>query len=76
MIIKRTLSIIYLALTCSSVIFAQPRGFDGPTSGKIAELEWLELKDDPGFTLNKKGNMKFFTFPHEEFAGPKRYTAF
>lgn len=36
----------------------------------------LELKDDPGFKLDEKGDMKFFTFPHEEFTGPMRYTAF
>lgn len=36
----------------------------------------LELKDDPGFTMDEKGNLKFFTFPHEEVKGPIGFTAF
>ncbi len=38
--------------------------------------KWLELEDDPGFTLDKKGKLKFFTFPHDEYSGPLRYTVF
>ncbi len=37
---------------------------------------WVELQDDPGFTLDDQGKLKFFTFPHEEFAGPFLYTVF
>lgn len=37
--------------------------------------KWLELEEDPGFTL-EQGKLKYFTFPHDEFAGPLRYTVF
>jgi len=43
---------------------------------KSVSGKWLELKDDPGFTIDEQGKLKFFTFPHDEFAGPLRYTAF
>jgi hypothetical protein len=36
----------------------------------------LELKDDPGFTLDKKGNVQFYTFPQDQHEGPLRYTLF
>ncbi len=36
----------------------------------------LELKDDPGFSLDKNGKVKFYTFPQDEHDGPLRYTLF
>ncbi len=36
----------------------------------------LELKDDPGFTLDEKGKVQFYTFPQDEHEGPLRYTLF
>jgi len=36
----------------------------------------LELKDDPGFTLDKNGNVQFYTFPQDQHDGPLRYTLF
>lgn len=36
----------------------------------------LELKDDPGFTLDEKGKVQFYTFPQDEHDGPLRYTLF
>jgi len=37
---------------------------------------WLELVDDPGFTLEKNGKVQFHTFPQDQHAGPLRYTLF
>lgn len=37
---------------------------------------WLELKDDPGFTINADGKVRFHTFPLDQFEGPLRYTLF
>jgi hypothetical protein len=36
----------------------------------------LELKDDPGFTLDENGNVRFYTFPQDRHDGPLRYTLF
>lgn len=36
----------------------------------------LELKDDPGFTLDKNGKVEFYTFPQDQHNGPLRYTLF
>ncbi len=36
----------------------------------------LELKDDPGFTLDKDGKVRFYTFPHYQYDAPLRYTLF
>ena len=36
----------------------------------------LELKDDPGFTLDKKGKVQFYTFPQDQYDGPLHYTLF
>lgn len=36
----------------------------------------LILKDDPGFTLDENGNVRFYTFPQDEHTGPLRYTLF
>lgn len=36
----------------------------------------LELKDDPGFTLDEKGKVQFYTFPQDQHDGPLRYTLF
>lgn len=38
--------------------------------------KWLELKDDPGFILDKEGKVQFHTFPNDQFEGPLRYTIF
>jgi hypothetical protein len=38
--------------------------------------KWLELADDPGFTLEKDGKVQFHTFPQDQHAGPLRYTLF
>jgi hypothetical protein len=35
----------------------------------------LELKDDPGFTL-ENGKVQFYTFPQDQHDGPLRYTLF
>lgn len=43
---------------------------------KVVSSKWLELEDDPGFTLDDQGKLKFFTFPHEEFSGRVLYTVF
>jgi len=36
----------------------------------------LELEDDPGFTLDEKGKVRFYTFPQDQHDGPLRYTLF
>jgi hypothetical protein len=36
----------------------------------------LELKDDPGFTLDKDGKVRFYTFPQDQHDGPLHYTLF
>jgi hypothetical protein len=36
----------------------------------------LELKDDPGFTLDEKGKVQFYTFPQDQHNGPLRYILF
>ncbi len=36
----------------------------------------LELKDDPGFILDKEGNVQFHTFPQDHHKAPLRYTLF
>lgn len=36
----------------------------------------LELKDDPGFTLDENGNVRFYTFPQDRHDGPLHYTLF
>jgi hypothetical protein len=36
----------------------------------------LLLTDDPGFTLDKNGNVQFYTFPQHHYKGPLRYTVF
>jgi hypothetical protein len=36
----------------------------------------LELADDPGFTLDEKGKVQFYTFPQHHYDGPLRYTLF
>jgi hypothetical protein len=39
--------------------------------------KWLELKDDPGFTIDPVSGMVIFhTFPQDKYAGPLRYTLF
>lgn len=38
--------------------------------------KWLELKEDPGFILDKDGKLQFHTFPMEKLEGPLRYTLF
>jgi hypothetical protein len=39
--------------------------------------KWIELMDDPGFTIEADGSrIKFHTFPHDQHAGPLRYTVF
>jgi len=38
--------------------------------------KWLELKDDPGFTMDPDGKIKFYTFPNDEYIGPLKYTLF
>ena len=43
---------------------------------KSVSGKWLELEDDPGFIMDEKGKLRFFTFPHDEFEGPIRYTVF
>lgn len=40
-----------------------------------ADGNWLQLQDDPGFTV-VGDRLKFFTFPHEEYQGELRYTFF
>lgn len=44
---------------------------------KVAAVEgaWLQLQDDPGFTLDA-GYLKFYTFPHDEYRGALKYTLF
>jgi len=37
---------------------------------------WLELVDDPGFILEKNGQVQFQTFPQDQHPGPLRYTLF
>ena len=38
---------------------------------------WLELADDPGFTIEPdSGKVLFRTFPNDQYAGPLRYTLF
>ena len=36
----------------------------------------LELEDDPGFALDEKGKVQFYTFPHHRYDGSLRYTLF
>jgi len=38
--------------------------------------KWLELVDDPGFTVEADGKVQFHTFPQDQYAGPLRYTLF
>jgi len=38
--------------------------------------KWLELADDPGFTVEADGKVQFHTFPQDQHAGPLRYTLF
>lgn len=40
-------------------------------SGKV-----LQLEEDPGFSIEKYGKVRFHTFPHTEYAGPVKYTVF
>ncbi len=38
---------------------------------------WLELFDDPGFSLESdQSRVRFHTFPQDQYAGPLRYTLF
>lgn len=53
----------------------QPGG-NGYYRVKSVSGKWLELEEDPGFTVKEQGKLKYFTFPHAEFAGPLRYTVF
>jgi len=41
------------------------------SSGKI-----LDLKDDPGFIIDKEGKLKFQSFPHDEYVGQLKFTVF
>jgi hypothetical protein len=36
----------------------------------------LELKDDPGFIIEKEGKLKFQSFPHDEYNGQLKFTVF
>ena len=36
----------------------------------------LELQDDPGFSMDKDGKLKFQTFPHDEHKGQIKFTVF
>lgn len=38
--------------------------------------KWLVLKDDPGFTLDADGKVRFHTFPQDQFDAHLRYTVF
>lgn len=37
--------------------------------------KWLQLQDDPGFSLEAE-HLKFYTFPHDEYRGVLKYTLF
>ncbi|WP_316811656.1 heparinase II/III family protein [Pedobacter heparinus] len=37
--------------------------------------KWLQLQDDPGFSLEGE-HLKFYTFPHDEYRGALKYTLF
>lgn len=44
---------------------------------KSVNGKWLDLVDDPGFTMEAgTGRVVFHSFPQEEYAGPLRYTLF
>jgi len=40
-------------------------------SGKV-----IQLDNDPGFSMEKDGKIRFYTFPHNEYSEPVRYTVF
>ena len=42
---------------------------------KSVSGKWIQLEDDPGFTLSD-GKARFHTFPHDVYDGPLRYTVF
>lgn len=38
--------------------------------------KWLDLNDDPGFSMETDGSIRFYTFPNDEYVGPLHYTVF
>ena len=36
----------------------------------------IQLDNDPGFSMDKGGKLRFYTFPHNEYSEPIRYTVF
>jgi len=38
--------------------------------------KYVQLDNDPGFSMNKDGKVRFYTFPHNEYSEPVRYTVY
>ena len=36
----------------------------------------IQLDNDPGFSMDNGGKIRFYTFPHNEYSEPVRYTVF